>query len=280
MVVNKSNSIPKKLKRATVNAILKHAKEGYPEEICGVVVITEDKKEELYVRCENIATDKTKDFKLGSASFADADDLGEIVGIVHSHPDSTTTPSSHDLAVMSANRDIELQIDPQSNAIPWHIVSWPEGDYRQILPEKREELLGRPFVHGFWDCWQVCSDYYSKYHGLKFERFQREDLWWENKEGPSLYEDFYEKAGFELVTVPRPGDMIVMQIGKSYHPNHAGIYLGTTQEFEGRGLHGGPFMLHHMYGKNSEIIVYGGQWSQRTRMILRHKDIKNIPQGV
>lgn len=263
--------IPNKLKTKTIDTILKHAKKEYPREACGVVV--QVGKKESYVRCLNIAKDPTQDFKMCPQSFMDAEEQGDIIGIVHSHPDGTSNPSSYDLAVMSINREIELEINPASNAIPWHIVSWPEGDYRQIIPQVHASLLGREFIHGVWDCWQTCSDYYSKYHGIKFERFDREDLWWENKDGPSLYEDAYEDAGFYKVDEPQLGDMIVMQIGRSFHPNHAGIYLGYTDQFEGQGLYGGPFMLHHMYSRKSEIIVYGGQWHQRTSMILRHKEI-------
>lgn len=264
----------KSLKNGTVKSILSHAKDGYPEEICGVVVRT-DSDEEKYIRCVNIAKDKTQDFKICPESFIAAEDIGEVIGICHSHPDASARPSSYDLAVMSANREIELSINPDIEPTPWHIVSWPEGDYRQIIPEVRDGLLGRPFVHNFWDCWQVCNDYYSKYHGLEFERYQREDGWWEKKNGPSLYEEQFRKAGFHEVSVPEVGDMLVMQIGKSYHPNHAAIYLGYITEFEGSALYGGPFMLHHMYGRNSELKVYGGQWLDRTRMILRHEGINN-----
>lgn len=265
-------NIPEQLQDSTVRAILKHAEEGYPEEICGVVVSTV--AGDKYVRCKNIAKDPLQDFKMCPESYMDAEDVGEVVGIVHSHPDGTTRPSSYDTAVMSVNREIELSLDPESHPIPWHIVSWPEGDYRQIIPEVRDSLLGRQFVHGIWDCWQMCNDYYNRYHGIEFERFEREDCWWEKKDGKSLYEDFYEGAGFYVVETPQAGDMIVMQIGRTYHPNHAGIFLGNTEEFEGQALYGGPFMAHHMYGRNSEVTVYGGQWAQRTRLILRHKEMK------
>lgn len=263
--------IPSELKQSTIKSILKHAESGYPEEICGVIVMTE--KGEKYVKCKNITKDPNQDFHICPESYMEAEELGDVVGIVHSHPDGTTKPSTYDTAVMATNRKVELQIDPDSNPIPWHIVSWPEGDYRQIIPEVQDKLLGRPFVHGIWDCWQVCNDYYNRHYGIEFERFEREDCWWENKDGPSLYEDFYEGAGFYVVDTPQVGDMIVMQIGRTFHPNHAGIYLGDIAEFEGEALHGGPFMLHHMYAKKSEIIVYGGQWAQRTRLILRHKEV-------
>lgn len=267
--------VPKNLKSGTIKSILKHAEVGYPEEVCGVVVIKPNGSE-AYVRCKNIAKDPKQDFKMCPQSYADAEEVGHVVGICHSHPDATTQPSAYDIVVMSTNREVELSIDPDSKPTPWHIVSWPEGDYKQIIPEVRDAILGRPFVHNFWDCWQVCNDYYNKYHGLHFERYQREDGWWEDKDGPSLYVDEFEKAGFYEVKTPQIGDMIVMQVGRSYHPNHAGIYLGNTSSFEGRNLVGGPFMLHHMYNKNSEIVVYGGQWLNRTRMILRHQGVKDV----
>lgn len=266
--------IPKKLKAKTMKAIMKHAEEGYPKEICGVVVIGE--KGERYVPCENIATDPTEEFEICPESYADAEDLGEIVGIVHSHPDAGPNPSNADIAVMSRNREMEILVDPTSKPIPWHIVSWPQGAYSQTIPTIPDTLLNRPFVHNVWDCWTTCEQYYKKYHGLEFRSFQREDRWWEIENTTSFYEEFYEECGFELVSQAIPGDLLIMQIGRTFHPNHAGIYLGKVNEFEGQEIAGGqPIMLHHMHGKLSTVAVYGGQWAERTRMILRHKGVEN-----
>lgn len=267
--------IPKKLKSKTIKEILTHAEEGYPNEICGVVVMSG--KVEHYVRCVNLSTDPTEEFKMCPESFADASELGDVVGIVHSHPDGTSAPSLVDRAVMSRNREIELLVDPDSKSTPWHIVSWPEGDYRQIIPEAPEGLLDRPFVHNVWDCWATCEGYYRKYHNLTFPKQHRDDRWWEDKNAFSFYEELYEDWGFVRVDGdPIPGDMIVMQIGRTHHPNHAGIYLGDISEFEGKQFHGSALMLHHMYGKKSEVIVYGGQWHQRTSFVLRHKELINV----
>lgn len=262
------------LKDKTIKDMLKHAEEEYPNEMCGVVVKTS--RSEKYVRCVNISTTKEDGFVMCPDSFIEAEKLGEVIGIVHSHPDETTRPSAHDIAVMSRNRELELIIDPDSKPINWHIVSWPEGDYREVVPTVSESLLGKPFVHGVWDCWATCEAYYQKYHNILFKEYPRKDKWWEDKETVSFYEDFHKEAGFYEVSEPLPGDMIVMQIGRSYHPNHAGIYLGDVTEFEGRALFGKTLMLHHMYDKESDVIVYGGQWQQRTRMILRHKEVKHV----
>lgn len=273
-------NIPESLKQGTIKNILKHAEEGYPSEVCGVVVVT-DKGVEKYIRCINLAKDSQEEFHMCPESFVKAEEIGSVVGIVHSHPDETTRPSSFDLAVMGRNRELELLVDPQSEAIPWHIVSWPEGDYRQIIPQVPVSLLGRDFVHNVWDCWATCEAYYKKYHDLEFPRFEREDRWWENKDAVSFYEKFYEECDFFKVESPTPGDLIIMEIGRTYHPNHAGVYLGDFkgEEFEGKAFYGNPLMLHHMWGKKSEVIVYGGQWLQRTRMILRHKSLGEKDNG-
>jgi proteasome lid subunit RPN8/RPN11 len=59
-------------------------------------------------------------FVLCPEDYAAAEDWGTVTAIVHSHPDATTQPSELDKA----------QCDLM--AVPWHIVSWPEGDLRTI----------------------------------------------------------------------------------------------------------------------------------------------------
>ena len=71
--------------------------------------------------------------------------------------------------------------------------------------------------------------------------------------------------------------MIVMAVGRTAHPNHAGIYLGSAPALPGEQTEvfgSGPFLLHHLYGRPSEIIVFGGPWFDRTRLVLRHHDAR------
>lgn len=73
------------------------------------------------------------------------------------------------------------------------------------------------------------------------------------------------------------GDMIVMEVGRTVHPNHAGIFLGADPALPGEDaatFGPGPFLLHHLYGRPSGVIVFGGPWLDRTRLILRHTDAK------
>lgn len=246
-----------------LEAVRAHATAEYPRECCGLLLAIGRKQR--YFPCTNTASEPSEEFRIDPQDYGRAEDIGQVIGIVHSHPDATSRPSPRDLAMCEATQ------------LPWHILSWPEGDLRTITPTGNTPLLKRPFVHGAWDCWQVCADWYKREWGIEFEAFHREDGWWEQADGPSLYEQAYEAAGFERVGTPQHGDMIVMDVGRTKHPNHAGVFLGAdaTLPDEESGVHGpGPFLLHHIYGRPSEIIVFGGPWLNRTRLILRHRDAR------
>lgn len=251
------------MRKHILAAVRAHAAAEYPRECCGLLLAVGRKQ--VYHPCTNVATDPTEEFRIAPEQYAEAEDLGEVIGIVHSHPDATSRPSSCDLAMCEAT------------GLPWHILSWPEGDLRSVTPTGHTPLLRRPFVHGAWDCWQVCADWYQREMDLEFPAYAREDGWWEQAEGPSHYEDLYEGAGFYQVGRPQRGDLIIMGVGRTAHPNHAGIYLGTDPTLPGEDVEvfgPGPFLLHHLYGRPSEIIVFGGPWLDRTRLALRHKDAK------
>lgn len=251
------------MRKHILAAVQAHATAEYPRECCGLIISAG--RSHRYVACENTATEPAEEFRISPGDYAAAEDLGEVIGIVHSHPDATSRASPRDLAMCEAT------------GLPWYILSWPEGDLRSITPTGRTPLLGRPFVHGAWDCWQVCADWYKREWGLEFPVYAREKGWWEKSEGPSLYEQAYEAAGFYQVSQPQRGDMIVMAVGRTAHPNHAGIYLGNAAhlpEEHAQVFGPGPFMLHHLLGRPSEIIVFGGPWLDRTRLVLRHRDAK------
>ncbi|PNA96592.1 MULTISPECIES: C40 family peptidase [unclassified Pseudomonas] len=251
------------MRKHILAAVQAHAAAEYPRECCGLIIAVG--RSHRYIPCDNTATDPAEEFRISPEDFAAAEDKGEVIGIVHSHPDATSRPSPRDLAMCEAT------------GLPWYILSWPEGDLRRITPTGHTPLLGRPFVHGAWDCWQVCADWYKREWGLEFPTYAREEGWWEQADGPSLYEQAYEAAGFHQVSQPQRGDMIVMAVGRTAHPNHAGIYLGGDAQLpdeQAQVFGPGPFLLHHLYGRPSELIVFGGPWLDRARLVLRHRDAK------
>lgn len=158
------------------------------------------------------------------------------------------------------------------SGLPWHIVSVgqctgaePEcGDLQSIEPFGYvAPLVGRQFAHGILDCYTLVRDFLARELGIHLSDYEREDDWWEK--GQDLYSlERLSAEGFELIEgAPQRGDMVLMQI-RSPVPNHAGVYLGDGQ------------MLHHMHGRLSEVITYGGMCAERTRYIVRHKEAVRV----
>lgn len=232
-------------------AILAHAKATYPRECCGLLVVPPGGKA-LYRPCRNAAEAKSTDhFILPAEDYAAAEDAGEIVGVVHSHPDARPTPSMAD------------RVACEATGLPWYIVSVPGEEWAQIIPEGYQApLLGRPWAHGVLDCYSIVRDWYAR--ELKIDLpigpadKPREDGWW--YKGENLYLDNFERAGFVRVfDGPKHGDVLLMQVLANV-PNHAAIYLE------------GGLILHHLHNRLSSREVFGGYYRKHCTHILRHVD--------
>lgn len=241
----------------TLQAIQAHAVAEYPRECCGLIVATAGG--EAYVACRNAAATPSEHFRLPAEDYAYAEDQGELVAVVHSHPNAPASPSDAD------------RVECEKHGLPWHIVSVGQvvgegpscGDVQTIHPcGYQAPLVGRQFAHGILDCYTLVADFYLRELGVALGHYERQDRWWER--GQDLYSlERLRAEGFELVSdEPRRGDMIIMQV-RSEVPNHAGVYLGAGQ------------MLHHMQNRLSETVPYGGTWSACTRYVVRHREVRN-----
>jgi len=236
------------LNKTLQKQIFAHAEKEYPKECCGLIVKATSKK--IYIPCINTAdTEHQEDeFVISPEAYAEAEDQGEILAVVHSHCDHTTQPSVRDSAVCS-------QME-----IPWIIVSYPEKDLRVITPQYYP-LEGRPFCHGTrLDCVGLIKDYYKENLNIHINHYEHSRWWWE--QGEDLYGQLHEQEGFFKVTdgTLKEHDVIVMKIRADIE-NHGGIYVGNSM------------MLHHMFGKLSKKEIYGGYWAEKTSYILRHKSV-------
>lgn len=236
------------MREKTIQAIVAHAAEVYPAECCGVVA--QKSRVERYFPCRNIAENPTEQFHLSPEDYIAAEEWGTVTGIVHSHPDATTQPSELDKAQCDAM------------AIPWHIVSYPEGDLRTVMPRGELPLVGRAFVLGHTDCWGLVMSYFRQTHGIVLNDYRVDYPWWESGR-ENLYLDNWYECGFrEFSGPPQPGDMVIMQVSAPV-ANHAGILLDDGM------------LLHHMYGMLSQRVPYGGYWKDRTAKVVRHMSLIN-----
>ncbi len=250
------------MKPNTISAIQYHAEADYPRESCGLIVIR--KGRERYVRCKNVAPDNGH-FIIPAQDYAQAEEQGDIIAVVHSHPDAPAAPSEAD------------KVSCEASGLVWHIVRVDSingiptsGDMVTIEPEGYQApLVGRQFFHGVLDCYSLIRDWYRQTRGIELKQFNRTDNWW-NDGVTDLYTQGFPQAGFVSVgmdTELQIGDVILMQIrSKNSVPNHAAIYLGDGM------------ILHHLHGRLSSRDAYGGYWREVTRDIVRYS-LRNLNAG-
>ena len=229
----------------TRDQIIEHAHKEYPRECCGLLVIYRGR--EVYIPCRNIGVG-TDNFVIHPEDYAAADQLGEIVGVVHSHPNLSPEPSQAD------------RVACEASGLPWHIVSIPNATWAEVYPNGyKAPLVGREWSHGVLDCYAIIRDWYDQERGIKLPDFERHDDWWHH--GGNLYLENYEKAGFRRV-LNEPlevGDVIIMQV-QSPVPNHAAVYIGDDM------------ILHHVQNRLSTRDIYGGYWRKNTSHIVRYEN--------
>jgi proteasome lid subunit RPN8/RPN11 len=225
--------------------ILAYAQACDPKEMCGLIHVVKGRKR--FYACSNIAATPDEHFVMDPADYAAAEDLGEIVAVVHSHPTTRPVPSAAD------------QISCNNTGLPWVIVNPKTEEWGGCEPTAFElPYVGREFAFGVVDCYSLCRDWYKREMGLELDDFPRRDRFWER--GENLYLNSYSSQGFRKIPFEelQYGDAILMQLGSEL-PNHAAIYLGDQQ------------ILHHVQGRLSSRDVYGGYYVKNTAMVLRHE---------
>ncbi len=220
------------------------AKAESPREACGLVIIKNGKQ--VYKPCKNLARG-TDQFVLDPEDYANADTEGEIVAVIHSHPNLSAKPSQADL------------VSCEASGLPWFICGLPSEQWEYIEPKGYvAPLVGREWSHGVLDCYSIIRDWFLQNRNIELLDFERRDEWW--KIGENLYLDNFEKAGFKQITKDEltAGDAILMCL-YSEVPNHGAIYLGD-------GL-----ILHHVQNRLSTRDVYGGYWLKNTYGYFRYE---------
>jgi proteasome lid subunit RPN8/RPN11 len=234
-----------KLTNALNAQILEHAQSEDPRECCGLVAIVKGRRR--YFACRNIANTPDEHFVLNGEDYAQVEDQGEIVAIVHSHPATNPAPSAAD------------RVACEKSGLPWFIVNPKTEAWGYCEPSGFElPYVGREFVFGVVDCYSLVRDWYGKEFGLQLSDYQRRDLFWER--GENLYVDNFRRESFRKIPFEelQYGDALLMQLGANL-PNHAAIYIGDQQ------------ILHHIQGRLSSRDVLGSYYAKNTAMVLRHE---------
>ena len=104
------------MREKLLDAIRQHVAAEYPKEACGLIV--QSGQQQIYIPCRNIADKPEETFTLSPEDQLAARARGEIIMLIHSHPDVVRlVPSELD----------RIQCD--WSGIEWGIMSWPDGDF-------------------------------------------------------------------------------------------------------------------------------------------------------
>lgn len=224
----------------------KHVEAHGDKEACALV-IQKGRKQQL-ILCENTHPDPSNYFRVSAEEWASAEDKGDIVAVMHSHPGDGARAIASPLDIASCNK----------TGVVWAIYAPDSDDYAEIKPEERS-LVGRNFVLGSDDCWGLIMDWHQR-QGVTLSDWRVNYPWWEDQYKDNFYQDNWKKEGFEEAP-EGPGCMIIFQYGANKW-NHAGI---VTED---------GMLLHHLYGKPSAIEPFkSGYLRDRAMICLRHKDL-------
>lgn len=225
---------------------LQFAMSEMPREACGLVIV--EKGKEVFVPCRNRSR-LADQFEIEAEDYAAAEERGEILEVFHSHVYARPFPSEAD------------KVACEETAIPWEIVSVPNGEWFSFKPSGyRAPLVGRTWAHGVLDCYSIIRDYYKEVLAIEIPDFNRDFEWW--LRGENLYVDNFAKAGFREIPIEelRKHDVILMQVASPV-VNHGAVYLGDD------------VMLHHLHKRLSSRETFAGYYRKHSVKYLRHKDL-------
>jgi proteasome lid subunit RPN8/RPN11 len=228
---------------------------AYPNEACGLIVA--DGKKAIVRNCRNISERPREQFLIDPEDYIAAADMGEVIGVWHSHPDRPAQPSEADMAGC------------EQSELPWYITSVKaqedgphvvEGPFVFEPSGFEAPYEERPYVFGVYDCYSLVRDYYLREFGISLANHRRVDNFW--LMGLDYFSDKFSDTGFvRLIDIePELGDLFIIQTHYSI-PNHVAIYVG------------GDMILHHCKDRLSRKDIYGSSyWDKHTTIHLRHKE--------
>lgn len=211
--------------------------DGYaPQEMCGAIADIHDKGRRFFA-IDNIAENPEETFEMNPKGWQALAADGEIVAVVHSHPNG-------ELFLSGADRQMQIQ-----TGLPWILAVGGRLKQFRCCPH----LRGRMFEYGKADCGALIRDAFMLM-GIDLPDHMRGDIDDDAEHG--YLRKHFERVGFVRVSDGlRGGDVILTSYGG--HANHAALYLGDGQ------------ILHHAYNQLSRREPFNQWWSERIDSILR-----------
>ena len=215
-------------------AALVHAIDQDPKESCGLLLNIKGK--EKYFPCRNLSMTAFQCFIIDPEDYIKADNTGDIIAVVHSHPVTPPVPSQSD------------KVACEQSGLVWYIVNPKTESWGYLEPTGyKAPILGREWAWGVTDCYTLVRDWYKEKLNINLIDWQRpttlEDF---NKE--PMFEKCAEETGFRELRPDEKlidGDLLFMSIF-SNNLNHVAIFIDGD-------------VLHHLADRLSCIEPYS-EW--------------------
>ena len=194
-----------------------YAKKQAPDEACGLLAIIKGK--ETFWPCKNLAEGKFEFFILDPDDWAECEDTGEVIGVIHSHPVGAATPSDTDRAAC------------EHLGFPYFIYSIEHDHWESFKPSgwKAPSLIGRRFIWGKYDCWSIIHDWYKETKNIDLKIWERPKKLKDFINNP-LFEEGLPITGFKKQPTNngvRVGDVLLFQ-SVTGNLDHVAVYIGDN----------------------------------------------------
>ena len=209
-----------KLPDATIQHMISHAENDFPNESCGIVV------DNQYIKFHNDALDPEQSFVINNIQFYKYYEQKQIQYLVHSHNNKDHASS---LDQIKAD-DLEL---------PSIILNIRNGKFSELFYLRvPTPLIGRPFHFGCWDCLQLVYDYYKEKFKVKLPNPPRDIKFLDNDH--KFFEEYLQELTqlkiVEIDDLQEDDILFYMSAGRIIH---VGIYLDDDR------------CMHHWYNRTS-----------------------------
>ena len=216
------------------DAALAHAKEQDPKESCGLLLNIKGK--ERYFPCRNLSMTAHQCFILDPEDYVKADNTGDIIAVIHSHPITPPVASQSD------------KVACEQSGLKWHIVNPKTEKWGYLEPTGyKAPLLGREWAWAVTDCYTLVRDWYKEKLNIELIDWVRPTTLEDFNENP-MFEKCAEETGFRELEPDEKlvnGDLLFMSI-LSNNLNHVAIFLDGE-------------ILHHLTDILSCIETYS-EW--------------------
>ena len=216
------------------DAALAHAKDQDPKESCGLLLNIKGKKR--YFPCKNLSMTAFQCFIIDPEDYIKADNTGDIIAVVHSHPVTPPVASQSD------------KVACEQSGLVWHIVNPKTESWGYLKPTGyKAPIIGREWAWGVTDCYTLVRDWYKEKLNIDLIDCHRPTTLEEFNKNP-MFEKCAEETGFRELKPDEKlvnGDLLFMSI-LSNNLNHVAIFIDGD-------------VLHHLTDRLSCIEPYS-EW--------------------